>query len=111
MYSSPPSSGPTGNLARELVDKVLSWVEVRPLWMDGVVGALHVGGHAEDGSTVVDIGWWIPHCSLVPDDPRSLLLSTRLSHAVKWSGGTGSAAESATTTSTAGTRTERGGVG
>ena len=79
--------------------------------MDGVVGALHVGGHAEDGSTVVDFGGWIPHCSLVPDDPRSLLLSTRLSHAVKWSGSTVSVAESATTTSIAGTRTEGGGVG
>ena len=75
------------------MDKVLSWVEVRPLRMDGVVGALHVGGHAEDGSTVVDIGWWIPHCSLVPDNPRSLLLSTRLSHAVKWSGSAESVAE------------------
>jgi hypothetical protein len=53
---------------------------------------------------VVDFGGWIPHCSLVPDDPRSLLLSTRLSHAVKWSGSTRSAAESAATTSTAGTR-------
>ena len=93
MYSSSPSSGPTGKQAGELVDKVLSWVEVGPLWMDGVVGALHVGGHAEDGSTVVDIGRWIPHCSLVPDDPRSLLLSTRLSRAVKWSGSTGSATE------------------
>ena len=52
-----------------------------------------MGGHAEDGSTVVDLGWWIPHCSLVPDDPRSLLLGTRLSQAVKWSGSTGSATE------------------
>ena len=70
-----------------------------------------MGGHAEDGSTVVDLGQWIPHCSLVPDDPRSLLLCTRLSQAIKWSGSTGSAAESVTIMSTARTRTEGAAVG
>ena len=71
-----------------------------------------MGGHAEDGSTVVDFGWGLPHCSLVPHDPRSLFLHTGLPHAVQRSGSTGSTTESTPTTSTAWSRAvqERRGI-
>ena len=63
-----------------------------------------MGGHAEDGSTVVDFGWGFPHCSLVPHDPWSLLLHTGLPHAVQRSGSTWSTTESTPAASTTGSR-------